>query len=81
MFINGDISNKASIKDIVGDVIKTYGKIDILVNNAHVSKQAPLVQSIHTPIRSLPLRLWRKPDARSDLPSRRIRIRSAAGAA
>jgi len=45
MFINGDISNKGSIKGIVDEVIKTYGKLDILVNNAHVSKQAPLVDT------------------------------------
>lgn len=45
MFINGDISNKGSIKGIVDEVIKAYGKLDILVNNAHVSKQAPLVDT------------------------------------
>lgn len=27
------------------EVIKAYGKLDILVNNAHVSKQAPLVDT------------------------------------
>lgn len=45
MFINGDISNKGSIKGIVDEVMKAYGKLDILVNNAHVSKQAPLVDT------------------------------------
>ncbi|MGG3283209.1 SDR family oxidoreductase [Paenibacillus solani] len=43
--LNGDISNKGSIKGIVDEVIKAYGKLDILVNNAHVSKQAPLVDT------------------------------------
>ncbi|PCL92104.1 MULTISPECIES: SDR family oxidoreductase [Paenibacillus] len=45
MFINGDITNKASIKGIVDDVVSTYGRLDILVNNAHVSKQVPIVET------------------------------------
>ena len=45
MFMNGDITNKASIKGIVDDVVNTYGRLDILVNNAHVSKQVPMVET------------------------------------
>lgn len=45
MFINGDITHKSSIQSIVDDVVKTYGKLDVLVNNAHVSKQVPIVDT------------------------------------
>ncbi|MGY5341906.1 SDR family NAD(P)-dependent oxidoreductase [Paenibacillus glucanolyticus] len=45
MFINGDITHKSSIQSIVDDVMKTYGKLDVLVNNAHVSKQVPIVDT------------------------------------
>lgn len=38
-FIKGDISDRTTIRAIVEDVVNTFGKIDILVNNAHVSKQ------------------------------------------
>lgn len=38
-FIKGDISDRNMIKNIVENVANTFGKIDILVNNAHVSKQ------------------------------------------
>ncbi|MFB5282921.1 SDR family NAD(P)-dependent oxidoreductase [Peribacillus sp. Hz7] len=34
-----DISIKENIKEIVAEVIEKYGKLDILVNNAHVSRQ------------------------------------------
>lgn len=34
-----DISIKENIKEIVAGVIEKYGKLDILVNNAHVSRQ------------------------------------------
>lgn len=35
-----DISKKENVYDIVNAVVETYGKIDILVNNAHASKKA-----------------------------------------
>lgn len=44
-FIKADISKKENVKEIVADVVKTFGKIDIMVNNAHVSRQANLVDT------------------------------------
>lgn len=35
-----DIAQKENMKAIVGEVVNKYGKLDILVNNAHASKQA-----------------------------------------
>ncbi|MDR4887333.1 SDR family oxidoreductase [Fredinandcohnia sp. QZ13] len=35
-----DISIKENVNEIVNEVVKKYGKLDILVNNAHASRQA-----------------------------------------
>lgn len=35
-----DISKKENVEEIVKDVVKKYGKLDVLVNNAHASRQA-----------------------------------------
>lgn len=40
-----DISVKENIDEIVTEVVKKFGKLDILVNNAHVSRQAPLIET------------------------------------
>lgn len=40
-----DISIKENIEEIVTEVVKKFGKLDILVNNAHVSKQAPFMET------------------------------------
>lgn len=40
-----DISVKENIDEIVTEVVNKFGKLDILVNNAHVSKQAPFVET------------------------------------
>lgn len=40
-----DISVKENITEIVNEVVKKFGKLDILVNNAHVSKQAPFMET------------------------------------
>lgn len=40
-----DISAKENVSEIVEDVVKKYGKLDILVNNAHVSRQAPFMET------------------------------------
>nr|WP_145156624.1 SDR family oxidoreductase [Paenibacillus terrae] len=40
-----DISKKESAHEIVADVVKRFGKLDILVNNAHVSRQAPFMET------------------------------------
>ncbi|MGI2327847.1 SDR family NAD(P)-dependent oxidoreductase [Planococcus sp. YIM B11945] len=39
LFIKADLTNHANLKTIVENVVKKYGKLDILVNNAHVSRQ------------------------------------------
>lgn len=38
LFIKTDITDKTSLKACIDKVIKKYGKIDILVNNAHASR-------------------------------------------
>lgn len=35
-----DISKQENVAEVVGDVVEKFGKLDILVNNAHASKQA-----------------------------------------
>ncbi|MBR3120072.1 MULTISPECIES: SDR family NAD(P)-dependent oxidoreductase [Oceanobacillus] len=40
-----DISIKENIEEIVTEVVKKFGKLDILVNNAHVSRQAPFMET------------------------------------
>ena len=40
-----DIAIKENIEEIVTEVVKKFGKLDILVNNAHVSKQAPFLDT------------------------------------
>ncbi|MBB4824738.1 NAD(P)-dependent dehydrogenase (short-subunit alcohol dehydrogenase family) [Sporosarcina luteola] len=40
-----DISKKENVESIVKEVVNKFGKLDILVNNAHASKQAPFVQT------------------------------------
>lgn len=39
IFIQADLSDHANLTNIIKQVIDTYGKLDILVNNAHASKQ------------------------------------------
>ncbi|WP_163877250.1 SDR family NAD(P)-dependent oxidoreductase [Paenibacillus favisporus] len=40
-----DISKQESAHEIVADVVKRFGKLDILVNNAHVSRQAAFMET------------------------------------
>lgn len=45
IFMNVDIS-KAENADVIRDkVLEKFGKIDVLINNAHASKQAPLIDT------------------------------------
>lgn len=44
-FLNADISVEASAAAIVAAAVEAFGKVDILVNNAHASRQAPLLQT------------------------------------
>src|SRR5699024_10590295 len=36
-FIKTDVSNEVSVKNLIEETIKTFGKINVLVNNAAVS--------------------------------------------
>ncbi|WP_280461660.1 SDR family NAD(P)-dependent oxidoreductase [Nocardia carnea] len=44
-FLNADISEEASVPAIVQAAIEAFGKLDIVVNNAHASRQAPLLET------------------------------------
>lgn len=43
-FLNVDISQKDSAEAIRDAAVAAFGRIDILVNNAHTSRQAPLLE-------------------------------------
>lgn len=40
-----DITKKENVYEIVSNVVKKFGKLDILVNNAHVSRQVPFMET------------------------------------
>lgn len=40
MFMKVDLLNRENLPKIVEDVVAKYGKLDVLVNNAHASRQA-----------------------------------------
>jgi NAD(P)-dependent dehydrogenase (short-subunit alcohol dehydrogenase family) len=42
-FVHGDVTSEADVADIVAGVLAEHGRIDILVNNAAVQKEARLV--------------------------------------
>ncbi|WP_027503592.1 SDR family NAD(P)-dependent oxidoreductase [Rhodococcus sp. UNC363MFTsu5.1] len=44
-FLNADISEEESAAAIVAAAIEAFGRVDILVNNAHASRQAPLLET------------------------------------
>ena len=43
-FLQGDITKKETINEIVKTCLEVYGKIDILVNNAGTIRRAPLLE-------------------------------------
>lgn len=45
MLIIKDISKQENAQIIVDQVVERFGKLDILVNNAHVTKQAPFIET------------------------------------
>ncbi|MCZ8533710.1 SDR family NAD(P)-dependent oxidoreductase [Psychrobacillus psychrodurans] len=45
LLIIKDISLKENVYEIVAEVVKKFGKLDIMVNNAHVSRQAPFIET------------------------------------
>lgn len=45
MFIQANLAEHSKMKDIVKQVVDKYGKLDILVNNAHASKMASIEET------------------------------------
>ncbi|MCK1997859.1 SDR family oxidoreductase [Psychrobacillus psychrodurans] len=45
LLIIKDISITENVYEIVAEVVKKFGKLDIMVNNAHVSRQAPFIET------------------------------------
>ena len=45
MFVQADLTDHANLKNIVEDVVTKYGHLDVLVNNAHASKQVPFLET------------------------------------
>ncbi len=44
-FLNADISKEENASAIVAAALEEFGKVDVLVNNAHASRQAPLLET------------------------------------
>jgi NAD(P)-dependent dehydrogenase (short-subunit alcohol dehydrogenase family) len=57
-----DVTNKDSISNLVQIVLATYGKIDILVNNAAINDmfENPKVSFTQSQFENYPLELWQK---------------------
>lgn len=45
MFLKADLMDRENLGKIVGEVVSEYGKLDVLVNNAHASKQVTLEET------------------------------------
>lgn len=44
-FLRADISEKSAAAEIVEAAVETCGRLDVLVNNAHASRQVPLMET------------------------------------
>lgn len=44
-FLDADISVEANAGTIVATAVQAFGRVDVLVNNAHASRQAPLLET------------------------------------
>ncbi|AYE33674.1 2-dehydro-3-deoxy-D-gluconate 5-dehydrogenase KduD [Clostridium septicum] len=44
VFIQGDLTKKEFVEEVVDTCVKEYGKVDILVNNAGTIRRAPLLE-------------------------------------
>lgn len=44
-FLDADISVEANAEAIVAAAVAAFGRVDVLVNNAHASRQAPLLET------------------------------------
>jgi len=57
MISTTDISNQNQVKKLVSNTLKKYGKIDVLINNAHfLPRKDP---KINAPFEDYPLKLWK----------------------
>src|SRR5699024_7469452 len=45
MFLQADLTEHSKMKDVVKAVVDKYGKVEILVNNAHASKMASIEET------------------------------------
>ena len=45
MFIQADLTDRDKLKDIITTVVDKYGRLDILINNAHASRQVMLADA------------------------------------
>lgn len=45
MFIQADLTDRENLPKIVDTVVENYGKLDVLVNNAHASRQVSLEEA------------------------------------
>ncbi len=45
LFIQADLTERDKLKDIITKVVDTYGRLDILINNAHASRQV-LIENV-----------------------------------
>jgi len=43
IFIQADLADHKNLKNIVNHVVSTFGKLDVLVNNAHASQNKPFL--------------------------------------
>ncbi|MCQ6282517.1 SDR family NAD(P)-dependent oxidoreductase [Bacillus sp. EB600] len=41
LFIKADVSSEESVKNLVAETVKTYGKLDIIINNAGIGTLSP----------------------------------------
>ena len=44
--VGADVSNEQEVKDMFGQVIDEWGRLDVLINNAGIQKSAPSVETI-----------------------------------
>lgn len=45
MFLQANLMDRANLPKIIDTVVENYGKIDVLINNAHASKQVTLEET------------------------------------
>lgn len=45
MFLQANLMDRANLSKIIDTVVENYGKLDVLVNNAHASKQVTLEET------------------------------------